>query len=111
LGDLLDNAVRAYVCGAPAAAIAMCRAVLEMVLKTRYLAPNHASQEYGLKKIISLAESRSAFLRKLRLSELKEAGDEILHRYHRRDPLSASDEKQIIDYMRTLKTLIQKVER
>jgi hypothetical protein len=27
LNDLLDNAVRAYVCGAPAAAIAMCRAV------------------------------------------------------------------------------------
>ncbi len=29
---LLDDAVRAYVCGAPAAAITMCRAALEMVL-------------------------------------------------------------------------------
>jgi len=35
LNDLLDNAVRAYVCGAPAAAIAMCRAVLKMVVKDR----------------------------------------------------------------------------
>lgn len=37
LNDLLDNAVRAYVCGAPAAAIAMCRSVLEMVVKDHYL--------------------------------------------------------------------------
>ena len=33
---LLDDAVRAYVSGAPAAAIALCRAALEMVLKRHY---------------------------------------------------------------------------
>ena len=75
--------MRAYVCGAPAAAIAMCRA----------------------------AEKRFEFLRTLKLAELKETGDEILHRYHRRQPLGASDEKVIIDYMQSLKTLIQNVER
>ena len=34
--ELLDDAIRAYVFGAPAAAIAMCRAILEMILKNHY---------------------------------------------------------------------------
>jgi hypothetical protein len=107
LNDLLDNAVRAYVCGAPAAAIAMCRAVLEMVLKTHYLTDEEIvdkmGNEWGLKKLISLAEARYSFLPRLRLSELKEGGDDVLHKYHKRERLSASDEKAIIDYMRTLR--------
>ena len=67
-------------------------------------------QEPGLKKIISLAESRYAFLRKLRLSELKEAGDAILHKYHRRERLSAAEDRAIIGYMQTLKTVIEWIE-
>ncbi len=45
LNDLLDNAVRSYVCGAPASAIAMCRAVLEMVLKIHYLPEDHFKRD------------------------------------------------------------------
>ena len=120
LNDLLDNAVRAYVCGAPAAAIAMCRAVLEMVIRDHYL-PDEQDRTYenirgnkrekGLGDLILLAEKRYPSLRPLRLAGLKNTGDEILHRYNRREPLGAADEKAIIEYMRTLKTLVQKVER
>jgi hypothetical protein len=34
----------------------------------------------------------------------------VVSLYHRREPLSSYDEKAIVDYMQTLKTLIQKVE-
>ncbi len=116
LSDLWDNAVRAYVCGAPAAAIVMCRAVLELVLKTHYLAadPRLAEdsdgREPGLKKIIALAESRYAVLGKLRLSDLKSAGDTILHKYHRRERLSSTEDGVILEYLKTIKTVIQQVE-
>jgi len=119
LNDLLDDAVRAYVCGAPTAAVAVCRAVLEMVVKDHYASDpkdrtwTHKSgrqREMGLGALIVLAEKRFEFLRPLKLAALKDAGDEILHRYRRREPLSESDEKAIIEYMRTLKTLIQQVE-
>ena len=119
LNHLLDNAIRAYVCGAPAAAIAMCRSVLEMVVKDHYITDSKDriwtdksgnEREKGLGDLIVLAEKRYQSLRPLKLVGLKNAGDEILHRYSRREPLSASDEAAIIDYMRTLKTLIQKVE-
>ncbi len=119
LSDLLDNAVCAYVCGAPAAAIVMCRAVLEMVVKDHYITDpkdrawtdkSGKQREKGLGELIVLAEKRFKFLPPLKLAIIKEAGDEILHRYQRRQPLSDSDEKTIIEYMQALKTLIQKVE-
>ena len=37
LYELLNDAIRAYVAGAPAASIAMCRACLEMVLREHYV--------------------------------------------------------------------------
>lgn len=57
-----------------------------------------------LNALIVLAKDRFEFLRPLKLAVMKDAGDEIFHRYHRREPLSASDDRAIIDYMRTLKT-------
>jgi hypothetical protein len=119
LNDLLDDAIRAYVCGASLAAIAMCRSVLEAVVKEHYITDSTErtwtdksgkQRERGLGELVVLAEKRFEYLRALKLAALKDAGDEILHRYRRRQPLSESDEKAILNYMRTLKTLIQKVE-
>ena len=122
LNDLLDNAVRAYVCGAPAAAIAMCRATLEMVLKLHFLPDDHLKHEKngnlkrnargelleeGLSGLIVMAEKRYNTIKSLNLKELRDAGDQFLHRYHSKVPLSRADEKAIIQYMVTLKTLIQ----
>jgi hypothetical protein len=118
LNGLLDNAVRAYVCGAPAAAIAMCRAVLDRVMRDHYI-PDAKDKTYidrsgkardkGLGELIVLAEKRYEFLGSLKLSTLKEDGDVILHRYHERKALNVADEKIIIEYMQTLKTVIQNV--
>jgi len=119
LNDLLDDAIRAYVCGASLAAIAMCRAVLERVVKEHYITDptertwtdkSGKQREKGLSELIVLAEKRFEYLGTLKLDEIKNAADGILHRYHGRQPLSVSDENAIIDYMQKLKTLIQKVE-
>jgi hypothetical protein len=56
LNDLLDDAVRAYVFGAPAAAIAMCRAALEMVLKRHY-GQGQWDDVRGLDNLIVLASA------------------------------------------------------
>jgi hypothetical protein len=115
LNDLLDNAVRAYVCGAPAAAIAMCRAILEIVLTVHYLPDdlyetdrNGGKHKKKLGKLIVAAEKRYEFLRPLKCGNLKEKGDEILHRYRGDESLSMADEIAIVGYMRTLKALIQR---
>lgn len=116
LNELLDDAVRAYVCGASAAAIAMCRAVLEIVIKDHYI-PDPQDRTYtdrggkvrekGLGELIVLAEKRFEFLRPLKLGALKCAGDRILHRYNRSEPTRRDDEQRIVMIMTTLKTLIQ----
>ena len=113
LNDLLDDAVRAFVCGAPTAAIAMCRAILEMVIKDHYITdPKDQLQKSGqpktLNALIALAKDRFEFLRPLELGAIKDAADQILHRHRE---LSASEEKAIIEHLRTLKTLVQKVEK
>jgi hypothetical protein len=45
LTELFDGAIRAYACGAPAAAFAMCRALLETVLKQSYLQEEFTERE------------------------------------------------------------------
>jgi hypothetical protein len=118
LNDLLDNAVRAFVSGAPAAAIATCRAILEMVLKIHYL-PDDCSyvnkkgeeRDKPLGDLIVLAEKKYDSLSRFGLTTLKDRGDAILHRYHRNEPLSRADENAILEYMHTLKMLIQRVGR
>jgi hypothetical protein len=119
LNELLDSAVRAYVCGAPAAAIALCRAILEMIIKSHYVTdPKDRTRvdgsgkvrDKGLGELIVTAEKRYGFrrtgLRRADLNQLKFAGDAILHPD---GSLSPADEKLVIEYMLTLKTLIQKV--
>ena len=67
-------------------------------------------RERGLDDLIMLAEKRVEFFGSLNLSALKAAGDEVLRRYDQFEPLSDADEKTIVEYLRTLKALVQKVE-
>jgi hypothetical protein len=116
LNDLLDDAIRAFVCGAPAAAIAMCRAALELILKYHYLTEDSYKyktkkgdwRDRGLANIIILAEKRYQFLTYYKLKNIKNTGDEVMHRYSEQQKLSADDERNIINYIRTLKFLIDK---
>lgn len=111
--QLLDDAICAYVFGAPAAAIAMCRAVLEMVLKDHYdivdrRAVSRHNREPGLGELIVLADAKYDFIQGDRLKTLSGQANTILHSFKSREPLSASDDQVIIEFMKTLKFLIQR---
>lgn len=104
LFDLLDDAVRAYVAGAPAASTAMCRAALELVLREHYVRP---TGEMSLDNLIDLAARRFEYLDAARLHRHRKAANRIMHGYVAKK-LTAEDEELILDFLRNLKFLIQR---
>lgn len=106
LPDLLDDAVRAYVFGATAAAIAMCRATLETVLKRHY---GHGQWgEKGLGELVALASYRFDFIQEGKIKPLVDAANRILHDYTRAASLTDEDDRTIISFLKTLKYLIER---
>jgi hypothetical protein len=106
LFHLLDDAVRAYVFGAPAAALAMCRAALETVLKRHY---GHGEWERaGLEKVVSLASKRHEFISESTITPLVRQSNRILHDYEKADRLSAEDDRTILIFLATVKSLIER---
>lgn len=106
LPHLLNDAVRAYVFGAPAAAIAMCRAALEMVLKNHY--GQGQWNECDLAKVISMASKKYKFVREGQSHRFRRMANKVMHEYNSSNDLSQEEEKVIIDFFVTLKSLIQK---
>jgi hypothetical protein len=94
LFGLLNEAMRSYVAGAPGAALAMCRAVLEMVLKEHYLAEEDVSRD-GLKRLIRRAVKSGKFSNddESRATDIKSLADAVLHR---KLGLTAEDEARLI---------------
>jgi hypothetical protein len=121
LNDLLDDAIRAYICGAPAAAIAMCRAALELVLKEHYFPKDHQYRDKNgklrdkpLGELIVLADEKSQIdkrfkhIQKGRIEPISERANGILHRYSRRSKITDEDERDIINFLKTVKFLINR---
>ncbi len=108
---LLDDAVNAYVFGVPTAAIAMCRAVLEEFMKKHLgleLQKNKKGYYPPLHKIISLAEKKFEWIGPLELGPKAEYANGILHAYDRSTKITAADEKNILDFLKTVNTLMEK---
>jgi hypothetical protein len=117
LNDLLDDAIRAYVCGAPAAAIALCRSSLEVLLNKHYL-PNDYQypdkmtgelKDKSLKDLIVLAEKRYDCWKLARMKPRVKHINDILHDYSRVQRLDPKDDKFLLDYLLTPKSLIESV--
>jgi hypothetical protein len=106
LPHLLDDAVRAYVFGAPAAAFAMCRAAFEMILKQHYGEGKWEDPRGKLSKVVALASERG-LVRQDEVRPLIDRADGILHRYAQEAVLSAEDERIILIFLATLKSLIE----
>jgi len=118
LYDMLRQAHRAYVFGCERAAMALCRALLELVLKKHwgieedegYLKEKQRRKGYepGLEKIITIAEARHDAkykLRKHHLLQKKELADDVLHA--KRPPRHVSGDEVTL-FLETLKFLIEK---
>lgn len=111
LVHLLNEAVRAYVFGAPGAAIAMCRAALEMILKKHYGDGDWEDPKKSLSKVIAAASKRYEFIRADELTEFKNRADAIMHRYSQEYIISKEDERTILMFLATLKSLVEDAER
>ena len=106
--ELLSNAINAYLFGAYAAAIVVCRAVCEKVLKEHYLDEREYRDADGrnepLKQLIYLAEEKFEHLRKLRLDHFREFANRVVHDYGR---VEGDEEDVVCDFLETAKTLIE----
>jgi hypothetical protein len=78
----LEQIRRAYIVGADLAAVALCRALTEALLKLNYLnVPDRENGNRGLESLIKEAQKRDDFhfLQKFNLLEKKDEADAILH--------------------------------
>jgi hypothetical protein len=107
----LKNARLAFVCRATRAAIALCRASLELVLAQFYIpkhedATDNSGQGPGLKKLISLAacNHRSIKAVEKELFELKASADAILHRVQ--SPTFDKQDELTVRFLEILSKLI-----
>ncbi len=106
LFSLLQNAVQAYVCGAPLAAAAMCRATGELVLKRNY--GLEFKRKYPqLKEIVSEAVKKFPHLKQLELYTSYDRVNEIMHTADRISGISVADEEFILGLFRKTRTVIE----
>lgn len=97
LFDLLDEAHKAFVFGAHGAAIALCRALTEIVLVRHY-----GVAEGNLKDVIVFAETTHSWIRQLRLQDMRKLANRVLHRGEK------ADEDAVVSYLATIKQLIER---
>lgn len=105
LYDLLEDAVQAYVCGAPLAALAMCRATGELVLKRNY-GLTFNEERPGLKTVVRAVEKEYPCLKRLNLYDAYERVNEILHSADRSN-VSASDEVFVLEMFHKTQKVIE----
>jgi hypothetical protein len=101
LEELYNEAVRCYLFGLTEASVAMCRALMEYVLKTYFKISGE-----GLSRIISEAEKRYTHLRGLNLKSKKDLANRVLHDYENR---GQEIEKAALDFLQTIRHLVTHV--
>lgn len=101
LVDLYHEAVKSYIFGNNLASLAICRALLENVLINYY---NFEGDD--LDKIITTAEIKYPYFKELNLHKKRRLVNRVLHNYKKDKPIKDSD---ILDFLHTLKSIIQRV--
>jgi hypothetical protein len=100
--ELYHEAVKAYTFGNRIASVVMCRALMEHILQKYYRVKGE-----NLQNVIALAEASFPNLKKLNMDKKRRLANDILHEYENRP--SDLEDKAIIDFLRTIKYLVQKV--
>jgi hypothetical protein len=102
---LVDEAVRAYVFGAPYAAIAMCRAILELILREHYLIDRLSG---GAGDPVREAERHFPWLKKENLAAKRQLAHDILHSLREEPSERAEVERAAINFIKTIRILIER---
>ncbi|MGJ3261513.1 MAG: hypothetical protein ACFE0S_18070 [Rhodospirillales bacterium] len=112
--ELLSDAVRAYVFGASAACIFACRATLEAILKEhyeldyQYIDGRGRTRDKGLAELIVLADEKYEFVQGKRIQRLADRANHVMHAFAKRAPLNEDDEKTLLEFIKTIKFLIER---
>lgn len=101
--ELYNEAVRCYVFGNKVSAIAMCRALLEHILKKHY-----KIDADDLDKTITMAEARYSHFKKMKLHDKRKLANEIMHRYEKH---SEVEDRVVIEFLKTIQTIVQQIPR
>ena len=104
LPRLLDDAIRAYLFGAPAAAFAMCRAAYKMIKKEHY-PPGE------LNNVIIKASIEYEFISIEKIRIYITTANKVLHNYNHKRTLTSEDDRTLRDFITTLKFLIERAPR
>lgn len=99
--DLYNESVRAYIFGLTEASVAMCRALMEHILRKYY----HISGD-NLGDIISQAERKYQYLKGLKLHSKRELANKVLHDYENR---GKEIEKAALDFLQTIRHLVNSI--
>ena len=97
--QLYNEAVKAYAFGCKNSSVAICRSLMEHILKTNYKITGGS-----LIAIIILAEKRFPQLKKLSMQTKRKLANNMLHNYEGGQDL---EDRAVIDYLRTIKYLLQ----
>jgi hypothetical protein len=98
--ELYNEAVRAYVFGCNIASVAMCRALMEHILKHHYKV-----QENNLEDRIDKAAQIFLQPKKHKLHKIRKIANEVLHYYESGKNIK---DLEVIDCLSTIKILVQK---
>jgi len=79
LVELLHEAVLAHAFGAPSAAMALCRAILETILLRYYCEEVAPKETVNVRKLIEQAENQHPWVSKLNLGSLYNAANDVMH--------------------------------
>jgi hypothetical protein len=111
LTELFDDAVRAYVCGSPAAAFAMCRALLETVLKQSYLPGEFTetdkfgrTRDIPMGRLLELTRERHHSFPLAKIKPLVQISNAILHG---KRAAALYSEIHILQFFKILKAVIE----
>lgn len=98
IADLYNESVRAYIFGLTVSSVAMCRALLEHVLRKHYRIEGE-----DLEKVIFFAEKSHNHLKKLNLQDKRRLGNTVLHKYEKR---AKNLDKAALDFLLTLRHVV-----
>jgi len=101
--DLYNEAVRCYVFGNKVAAVSMCRALLEHILKKHY-----KIEEDDLNKMITIAEAQYSHFKKMNLHDKRKLANAIMHKYEKQ---SEVEDQSVVDFLETIKAIVLNIPR
>jgi len=108
--DSLNSAIQAFIFGNDLASFAMCRSVLEQVIKVYVPERDDNGNRRDLNQLISVAvDFKIANYDLKKMHKFRKMSNDILHNPTKLDRTSLELERDLLDFLRTLKMMIEEI--